>query len=249
MVKSAYAKQYNELTARHWWWISRRDLILQLVRQRLKNRSTGEILDVGCAGGQMLQELVALGRVTGVEPDMNLAEEAAKHEEFHLIPESIENAPLETGRYDLALALDVIEHIENDLGALRKIHGSLKPGGQLILTVPALASLWSEHDVANKHFRRYEKKQLMGVLREAGFQVELCRFFFFWTVFPFLLRRWLFRADPADSKKAEQYEVKIPPSSINAILTAYSSLEHHVAVGLPFPCGTSLLAIAVKKGD
>ena len=132
--------------------ISRCDLILRLVRQRLKNRSAGEILDVGCAGGQMLQELVALGRVTGAEPDANLAEEAAKHEEFHLIPESIENAPLETGRYDLALALDVIEHIENDLGALRKIHRSLKPGGQLILTVPALTSLWSEHDVANKHF-------------------------------------------------------------------------------------------------
>jgi SAM-dependent methyltransferase len=247
-MKNAYVRQYNELTSRHWWWISRRGLILRLVNQIAVRQSVKEILDIGCAGGQMLQELVALARVTGVEPDANLAEQAARHEEFHLIPESIETAPLETNRYDLALALDVIEHIENDLGALQKIYRALKPGGRLILTVPALATLWSEHDVANKHFRRYEKNQLIEVLSRAGFKVELCRFFFFWTVPPFLLRHWICRADPTDSVKAEQYEVKIPPAPINAILTALSSLEHRLAMAVPLPFGTSLLAIAVKGG-
>jgi hypothetical protein len=108
------------------------------------------------------------------------------------------------------------------------------------VTVPALPWIWSRHDEANQHFRRYRAKDLRAVLQAAGFKVESLRYFFGWTVGPLILRRWL---APAGAGMAD-YDVSIPPAAINATLTILSRAEHALSRLVPLPLGSSLLAIA-----
>ena len=79
--------------------------------------------------------------------------------------------------YDLVALLDVLEHVPDDLGSLRAIHRRLKPGGALLLTVPANPWMWSAHDAAHHHFRRYTKKQLEELFLRSGLEIELLSYF------------------------------------------------------------------------
>ena len=89
------------------------------------------------------------------------------------------------------LMLDVLEHIKEDAAAVRHVAEVLVPGGVFLLTVPALMGLWSRHDTANRHYRRYTRGSLRAVLEGAGFRIVSLKYFFMWTVGPMLLRRML----------------------------------------------------------
>src|SRR5262249_44374054 len=129
--------------------------------------------------------------------------------------------------YDLVLMLDVLEHIADDHEALRAARSAVRPGGHLLLTVPALSWLWSRHDEVNDHFRRYSRSLLRTVLRDAGFHVESVRYFFAWTVAPMLVRRWLFRPQSGrGGRSAREAAVSIPTAPLNQLLTLASRGEH-----------------------
>ncbi|MEJ7637259.1 MAG: methyltransferase domain-containing protein, partial [Singulisphaera sp.] len=155
---------------------------------------------------------------------------------------ALEPGSFAPGAYDLVLMLDVLEHIADDRAALASAWSALRDGGHLVLTVPALSLLWSRHDEANAHHRRYAPRGLRGALDAAGFEVETVRYFFFWTVAPMLLRRALAPAGTAHG--AADYDVTIPPPPINRALDALSRLEHTAGRWVRWPWGSSLLAIA-----
>jgi SAM-dependent methyltransferase len=140
---------------------------------------------------------------------------------------------------DLVLMLDVLEHIEDHLAAARHVREILAPGGAFVITVPALMGLWSQHDVANWHFRRYTKQSLQDVLTQAGFETESLQYFSGWTIGPMLLRRL---ATPAKGE-AGDYRVRVPPRPVNAVMYGLSRVEQTVW-GSRLPLGSSLLAIA-----
>jgi SAM-dependent methyltransferase len=199
-------------------------------------------LDVGCGDGSFLSALRTFGaeiEVEGLEPDPVLAARGSWRSSIRV--ESLTarfEAPV---AYDLIVMLDVLEHIEDDAGALRAVQAALRPGGSLLLTVPALTWLWSRHDEANQHFRRYEPNSLRHELQTAGFAVEELRFFFVWTVPPLLIRRVL---KPARHRPPSTYTVSVPPRPVNAALTLLSRAEHAVSRRVRWPLGSSLLAIA-----
>ena len=145
--------------------------------------------------------------------------------------------------FDLVLMLDVLEHIEDDRQALASAYSTLKPGGHLLVTVPALPWLWSRHDEANAHYRRYLPRTLREVLLDAGFQVDTLRYAFFWTVGPLLARRWLIPAASTHEGTAD-YAVSIPSRPVNWALTALSRIDHTLGRTIRWPLGTSLLAVA-----
>ncbi len=157
---------------------------------RLHNRSPRRrILDVGCGDGLFFEHLERFGHVDGLEPDGTLVNDPRWRSRIRIA--RLEQGDQGPDSYDLVLMLDVLEHIEDERGALSAAYSALRPGGHLLVTVPALSWLWSRHDEANAHFRRYGHRGLGRVLENAGFAVETVRYFFVWTVAPLVVRRWL----------------------------------------------------------
>ena len=237
-MEAAYARRYRTLWERHWWWRSREDHLVGTIARIARSTDIESILDVGCGDGLFFEALSRFGSVDGLEPDASLLGDVRWRDRITVGGLGPAFRPSRT--YDLVLMLDVLEHIEADRLALQSARALTRPGGVVLLTVPALPELWSRHDEANAHYRRYRPDGLREVLHEAGFEAESVRFFFAWTVLPMLLRRWLAPA----GRGCSDYEVAIPPEPINGLLAAWSRAEHALGAWIPWPVGSSLLAIA-----
>lgn len=238
---AAYAENYRALWENHWWWQVRRRFVLRMLDALSARRPLKRILDVGCGDGLFFEELSRYGEPRGVEADAGLVDPQGPW------ASRVTVAPFgpgyrDGGRYDAVLMLDSLEHIEDDRGAARRAFELLEPGGFLVLTVPALPSLWSVHDVANRHFRRYDKASLRAVLERAGFEVESLSFYFGWPVLPMYARKLLGGArGPAD---AGDYSVLPPARPLNALLYSLSALEQALTGLRGTPVGSSLFAVA-----
>ena len=188
-VQAEYGQRYRALWNEHWWWRSREAFLLAWIERLHRRMPRRRILDVGCGDGLFFDRLQKFGQVEGIEPDASLVHDPRWRPQIRIAP--LEPGSFAPGAYDLVLMLDVLEHIADDHSALVSARSALRPGGHLVLTVPALSLLWSRHDEANAHYRRYPRRGLRGTLDAAGFEVETVRYFFFWTVAPMLLRRVL----------------------------------------------------------
>lgn len=263
-MQAAYAAEYRRLWDEHWWWRSRRRFVCGLL-ETLSLPSNANVLDIGCGDALFFDDLARYGQVSGIEPDINLIDESNPHRA------SITVAPFGPDyatdlRYDLITMLDVLEHIEDDRGTLHNVHEMLNPGGVAILTVPAFNWLWSMHDVANRHYRRYTRRELTGKLREQGFALDRAGYTFGWTVAAMTIRRLMMPAHdqspkrervnsggagvpPADeSTDPDAYRVTPPPASVNAALDTLTRAEQAIARLLPLPLGSSTYAVARRVG-
>ena len=245
-MQAEYAQHYRTLWERHWWWRSRESYLLGWIA-RIRGREGGplRILDVGCGDGLFFKRLEPFGRVEGLEPDASLLENPLWRDRIRVARLGDEFGG-ERG-FDLVLMLDVLEHIADESGALRAARALLRPGGRLLITVPALQWLWSRHDEVNEHHRRYRRDRLLDLLIEAGFEVEDIRYFYFWTVAPLLVRRWVAPAGRGvhkGSRVAFDHAVMIPPAPINRALSTISRAEHALGRLIRWPIGGSLLSLA-----
>ena len=195
------------------------------------------ILDVGCGDGLLFDRLERYGCVDGLEPDAELIGDGPHR--ARILHRALDAEFTAEEAYDLVVALDVLEHVADDAGALGALYNAMRPGARLLITVPALPLLWSRHDVVNEHYRRYTASSLRAVLENAGFRIDDLRYLYAWTVLPMLVRRLV---APADGDR--RYEVGVPVRPVNAILTALSRAEHAIGARLRWPIGSSLLATA-----
>lgn len=167
-----FEAKYHEYELKHWWFITRREVVRKIVRKNYWGR---KILDIGCASGHLIKELIEDGvkkeHLTGID----ISEEAIKacHDQgYHQTHVMDGGAPtFEPESFDLIVSSDCLEHIEDDKQALENWHKILKVKGRAIIFVPAFQSLWTKHDEVNHHFRRYTRKELKGKCRDAGFKV------------------------------------------------------------------------------
>jgi len=237
-MDAEYAARYADLYRRHWWWRAREHLVLATLQQTM-DRNDARILDVGCGDALLWPKLVRFGEVAGIEPDGRLVSpnnpDCTRIEVAGFL-EAKEPRPA----HDLLLMLDVLEHIEDESAALERVRELLRPGGLYVLTVPAFMWLWSHHDVLNGHFRRYTARSLRRALTDAGFTVHRLHYFFVWTLVPLLLRKWFYRAEPDE----ESAFLAVPPRALNGLLNRWCRLENHLARHVPFPGGSSLIAVA-----
>ncbi|MFN0167632.1 MAG: methyltransferase domain-containing protein [Bryobacteraceae bacterium] len=150
-----------------------------------------------------------------------------------------EQLPFGDASFDAALALDVLEHVE-DRTAARELARVIRPKGLLFVTVPAFAWLWSYRDEAAGHRRRYHRAMLEQLLAEAGFQVEQAGYYQFFLFPVTIASRWLGRR----SRAARDLE-DLPPAAINAAFRLVTRAE--VTLGHRWPCGSSLVAVARKR--
>jgi 2-polyprenyl-3-methyl-5-hydroxy-6-metoxy-1,4-benzoquinol methylase len=228
-----------ELDERHWWYRARRDILGELIRREISLPAEARILEVGCGTGHNLPMLGAFGHVDAIEID-----EAAREIASHRLGHPVMNAPLPelsgvgSGNYDLIAILDVLEHIEADREALVSLASKLRPGGRILITVPAHPWMWSAHDVVNHHHRRYTRRTLRAVVAEAELKLEMMSWFNS-LLFPLAAAARL--AGRITGK--EDSDDKLPPAPINSLFEAVFGLERYAIGRVPFPPGVSLAAI------
>lgn len=230
-----------QLERRHFWFVGRRLLIDRLIARHL-DRSGRPVLDVGCGTGLMLRRLAGRGqRVVGLDlrPE-GLAATRRALPGCWVVHAAAERLPLRDGRCGAALLLDVLEHVD-DRAALAEVRRVLGSGGIALITVPALPWLWSFRDEAAGHLRRYTRPSLERVLTESGFRIRAIRYYQC-LLFPLLLMaRWLGRNGPA-ARDAEER----PPQIVNAVLTWLNRLEVVLGDVIPWPWGSSLVAVCQR---
>lgn len=234
-------RQHLELEERHWWFVARRRIVLGVLERHLGRKRDLEILDAGCGGGATLWSLRRYGRARGME----LSEEAvryARERDREVVPGSIERLPFAAGEFDLALALDVVEHVPDDLRALEELRRVLRPGGSLLVTVPALRMLWSAHDVANGHYRRYTLGELRRRLEAAGFEVVTATYFNTLLLPLILAIRGLQRLRLREAAS----DVSELPAPLNSLLAHIFGMEAPLAGRGALPVGVSALCVARK---
>lgn len=242
-MHSSYVRQYHELWHKHWWWQARHRLVLDKLKLLLPcgKGPRPRLLDIGCGGGLGFDDFQRCADVYGLEPDPFLAD-SVPHWRSRVEPVPFDAHYLSPRLYDLVLMLDVLEHIHDDAGAVANVGRLLHCGGHLLVTVPALPLLWSRHDEANHHYRRYRLGELRSLLTRQGLEVVEARYLFGWSLGLFVVRRWLCREGPAD------YKVHIPPAWLNIPCRWLSTMEECLAKMFRAgpPLGSSLLAIARK---
>jgi 2-polyprenyl-3-methyl-5-hydroxy-6-metoxy-1,4-benzoquinol methylase len=155
------------------------------------------------------------------------------------------------GRWDVAFLLDVLEHLHDDTEILRQVRAALSPGGLLFVTVPALKFFWSDNDRIAGHLRRYTRKDMARLAKESGFRVLDMRYFMFFLSPLLLLQRLLSDASSSVGKREDDIarvrrSHNLPPKPINVLLSVVFALETPAGFGLPFPWGTSLMAVFQK---
>ena len=239
MERSVYT-QMAELDQRHWWYRARREVLAALIRRTVGPAKDAAILEIGCGTGHNLAMLGQFGNVDALELD----EEARGIAEGRLgrkvmsspLPELNEVAP---HHYDLIGAFDVIEHIADDRAALASIASRLKPGGKLVVTVPAHQWMWSAHDVVNHHQRRYSKRALKALIEASPLRLESIGYFNS-LLFPAAIaeRMW------SRVRGRDDSDLKLPPGPLNAALERAFAAERHLIGRLPLPPGLSLFAVA-----
>ena len=167
---------FYELEERHWWFVGRRAIVDSLLSDRLGNAPGRDrrILDVGCGTGGMLPILSKYGHVTGIDSEPLALDYCRKRGITDVHPQDSFRAGAE---YDVVTLFDVLEHVPGEANFLATMRGYLKPGGLLVVTVPAFEFLWSRHDDLNRHQRRYTRRGLVSVLENAGFEVERSSYF------------------------------------------------------------------------
>ncbi len=231
----AYGASYQELYRRHWWWRAREAAILGELRRLRPAAGWRRLLDVGCGNGLFFDRLAEFGAVEGVEPDAALLDPAGPWRgAIHAVPFDDRFRP--DHRFDVVLLLDVLEHLDRPAAALRHALSLLEPGGVVVITVPAFQWLWTRHDALNYHVRRYDRRSLRALAREAGLRIARERYLFQWLVPAKLLVRMAeaFRTGALTPPS-------VPPEPLNRLLTAATLLEQRITGVIPLPFGSSLL--------
>lgn len=233
---------FERIEEAHWWWRSRRAIVVELLRRQCFQAPPARVLDVGCGMGALLAALPASFEGHGVDSSER-AVSACRSQGLRVHQASAQDLPFSTRTFHAVLALDLLEHLSDERTALREFRRVLAPTGILIVTVPAFPALWSRWDSLNRHERRYVKRRLDAVLREAGFEPLLLTYMNF-LLFPAVAARTIverFRA-PSDLLPMG---ADVPPPGVNGLFQTLFSLERHwFARGRTLPWGSSLLAVA-----
>jgi SAM-dependent methyltransferase len=224
----------------HWWYRARRDILADYLTRYAALPTGARILEIGCGTGHNLPMLAGFGSVEAIEIDP-----AARAIASARLGRPVGDAPLpalpgiERAAYDLIAVLDVVEHIEDDVAALAAMRECLKPGGKILIAVPAHQWMWSAHDTVNHHHRRYSKRTLTAAIAAAGLRPRKLTYFNS-LLFPLaaaarVAGRLTGRDDSDDSP---------PAKPLNALFETIFRLERHAIGRVPMTPGVSIVTLA-----
>jgi SAM-dependent methyltransferase len=243
-MDEVYERRTHEVEDDHWWYRGRRRVI------DAELRSLGlppglEILDAGCGSGRNMVDLARYGTVTGLElADASVAR-ARSRGVGEVVQSTFEAMPFADDRFDLAVTFDVIEHLDDDRLALAQLRRVVRPGGWLVVTVPAYPWLWSEHDVVNHHRRRYTRRALEAAADDAGWQTLSTTHFNGLLLPAAVAHRALLRLRrPGTGPDDAVSDLERTSPRLNRLLEPPLHLEARlIGAGRRIPCGLSLMAV------
>lgn len=243
-MEKDFEKKYHDVETDHWWFKSRRKYLLDLLKEAPKN---SKILDIGCSSGIFLKDLENLGfkpeNLFGIDISELAIENCKANGLQHCFVMDAQNITL-TETFDIIIASDCLEHLEDDKKALKNWKSLLKIGGQMYVFVPAFMSLWSYHDEVNMHHRRYTKAELKSKIQAENLEVQKAsywNFFLFLPVFGFRKLSAVFQKN----KKGES-DISIGNAFVNDTLLQLIVFENKLLKSVNFPFGVSTFCIAKR---
>lgn len=243
METDTYAVE-AQIEENHWWFVGRRELFARLLAKEIGDGRDLRVLDIGTSTGTNLRMLKELGyrQVTGLDA----SPEAARHCEQKGLGRvelgDVCAMPFADHSFDIVLATDIIEHVDDDLLALREIRRVLRPGGRALITVPAFASLWGPQDTLAHHKRRYLRTPLRDLVTRAGFGIRRCFYFNYILFAPIWLARRILRV--IKPNLSSENEINTP--AVNGILKFLFRIDVRTAEWLSPPLGVSILALVER---
>lgn len=248
-MNKGFEKTYHEVEAAHWWFVSRRALVKDLVCRVAPGRSSA-ILEIGCSGGPLLGQLRDSGytHLTGIDISPEAIALCRERNLGDVRVMDAQQPDFPAASFDVITASDVLEHLADAPRAVAAWHQLLRPGGTLIVFVPAFQFLWSGHDVVNHHFHRYRAAELAGLLRAAGFEIQRQGYWNFFLFLPVAAVRLAKRVFSRPANKLPTGDLQAVPRPLNFLLLLLLRLENRLMLcGLNFPWGVSASVIARKK--
>lgn len=234
---------FYEVEKVHWWCVARRDILVDLANHLMPEG--GSLLDVGCGTGFFIESLGPKFTCAGLDASP-LAVQMCRDRGLADVHEgsALDLSAVAGKKFDAVCLFDVLEHLDDDAGALEQAKSLLAPGGLLICTVPAFEFLWSKHDDITQHKRRYTRGQLGTVFNKAGLPPMKLGYFnslLFPIAFARRIGRKLTRTD-------DGVEFDVPMAPLNNFLRKTFKSETGAILRMGtrggFPAGLSLLAVA-----
>jgi ubiquinone/menaquinone biosynthesis C-methylase UbiE len=237
-------KKMDALETNHWWFVAKRKFLRIVcdIYYPPADRKNLHVLDVGCGTGAIMKEMTTQG--FGVVVGIDMSEEALKYckeKQLQAVQGFADKIPYPDNTFDLVIASDVLEHLQDDARAVQEIYRILKPGGRLIATVPAHQFLWSYHDEALHHVRRYTKNSFAALFKN-HFEHSWVSWIHMVILIPACLKRLVMR-----TKNKKESDVQSNNAMLNACMSVIYFFEltfFRVIRWLPF--GLSLLGVAKK---
>jgi SAM-dependent methyltransferase len=241
-----FEEKYHQLEKEMWWFRSRRNMVISM----LGLNHEAKIIDIGCSGGALLEELANEGypkeNLYGIDISEKAIEICHKKGFVNCVTLDGANVTLQKNSFDIVIASDCLEHIEQDGEALESWFHLLKPEGIAIIFVPAFMFLWSGHDEINHHFRRYTKTELSDKMKKAGFKIDKSGYWNSLLFLPAASVRLGKKALFGKDKVKAGDDLKQPPALINTALTKLLFFENKLHKVMPFPFGVSVFAVGRK---
>ena len=241
MEEWRYREMYD-LEDRHWWFRARRTVIWALLR-RAGVDSAPRLLDAGCGTGRNLVEFGRLGIAEGIDVSPQAVDFCRSRGLEGVRQGALEELPFEDGRFDLLLATDVIEHLDDDRHALLELRRVARPGARLVVTVPAYRWLWSQHDTSLQHRRRYTAARLRERATAAGWRAQVETYFFTALLPGVAAVRSVRRLRPAETPRSD---MTLAPPGLGRLLELASAGEAKlIERGARLPAGVSVGMVGI----
>lgn len=243
MKKSEYARM-AEYEQNYWWHLGRLEIIQTYVKRALGKKKDAEILNVGCGTGGTIDMLEKFGRVENVDISDDAIAFMNKMGYKNITKVDGVELPYKDKSYDVVGAFDVLEHIDDHVGALKEWRRIIKDDGAIVITVPAYQWLWSEHDVSLHHQRRYTTKSLMDAAAKAGLKPEKRSYAISFSL-P-LVAGFRFMNKALGRKTNSETSYVAVPAGVNRLFTKFLKVEARLHQKVSLPAGTSVVTILRK---
>jgi len=243
-VRTDLYEKFSTKESSHWWFVARRNILQSLIGRYIPTK-VETALDIGSGPGINVPLIRTYAKkVTCLEAsDTAIAMARRKFPDITILHGSFPQT-VPSGNFNLITMLDVLEHIEEQTGAIRTAWSLLKPGGYLMLTVPAFMFLWSAHDNHVHHKRRYTSREIRSLLTDADFHIERVTYFntmLFPAIAGVRLLQRTFKIRTAET----DLDIN-PPEWLNIVLTRIFGSERFLLKRMNLPVGVSIFCAAKK---
>ena len=246
-MRVAELQEMYELEDSYWWFVGRRRMVRRLIRTYAPAGRPLRILDAGCGTGGTMEMLADWGEIHGCDLSHNALTMCRARGDWALSCSSVEATPYPDAHFDVVVSADVLEHVADDARAMGEMVRVLRPGGLLVAAAPAHMWLWSEHDDALGHLRRYSRRQFRALVEGAGLRTKKLTEAVALALPAVLMYRGVRRL----TRRAERPKTSLVrlPSVLNRLLIGLLDIENALLPYLSLPLGTSLVCAAVKPGQ